>query len=60
MGSGGDGVRTVGARVGQQGVRARVGAAGKALDGYDRQTLTDKQILRPLYADTRYIFIFPT
>jgi len=37
---------TVGARGGQQGVRARVRAAGKALDGDDRQTDDSSIIVR--------------
>ena len=42
MGRGEDGVTpsvTVGARGGQQGVRARIRAAGKALEEDDRQTI---------------------
>ena len=35
---GGDGGHTAWARGGQQGVRARICAAGKALEGHDRQT----------------------
>jgi len=40
MGTGGHGVTQLGlgARGGQQGVRARVRASGKAIDGDDRQT----------------------
>jgi len=44
---------TVGVCGGQQGVRARIRAAGKALDGDDRRT--DTQTMRPLYKDIRWL-----
>jgi len=40
----GVGSHTVGARGGQQGVRARVRAAGKALDGDDRHIYSRRQV----------------
>jgi len=48
VGRRGDGGHTVGR---QEGIRVRVRAAGKALEGDDRQTMTDSQILCPLYDD---------
>jgi len=46
------GVLAVGAREGEQGVRARVPAAGKVLEGDDQRTLS------PLYYDFLFFLIF--
>ena len=48
----GHGGHTVGARGGQQGVRARVHAAGKALEGDDRQMHIPCIIVSCLFSST--------
>ena len=57
FGGWGDGVQTAGARGDQQGVRARVRAAGKALEGDDGHTIARddrqiKDIVRDVFKET--------